>query len=287
MRNRPDRARDLDRVLNAATITRQSGSNLALAFFSLDRERRQDITVFYAFCRVVDDIADSSTLLPEEKRRRLATWRAAVANAAPDEDALAPEIRRVMAKYSLRPQMLDEIIAGVEMDLGMVRYATWDDLRVYCYRVASAVGLVSIEIFGYNSPQTRDYAVDLGLALQTTNIIRDVAQDARNSRIYLPQDEMKRFGYSDAELERDEHNERFVALMQFQAQRSRAFYHRAAQLLPEQDRRAMLPARIMASVYGALLGKIERDRFRVFERHYRLSRLEKAARIAAATLNFA
>jgi phytoene synthase len=273
--------------LNAATITRQSGSNLALAFFSLDRERRQDITVFYAFCRVVDDIADSSTLLPEEKRRRLATWRAAVANAAPDEDALAPEIRRVMAKYSLRPQMLDEIIAGVEMDLGMVRYATWDELRVYCYRVASAVGLVSIEIFGYKSPQTRDYAVDLGLALQTTNIIRDVAQDARNSRIYLPQDEMKRFGYSDAELERDEHNERFVALMQFQAQRSRAFYHRAAQLLPEQDRRAMLPARIMASVYGALLGKIERDRFRVFERHYRLSRLEKAARIAAVTLNFA
>jgi phytoene synthase len=287
MRNRADRARDLDRVLNAATITRQSGSNLALAFFSLDRERRQDITVFYAFCRVVDDIADSSTLLPEEKRRRLATWRAAVANAAPDEDALAPEIRRVMAKYSLSPQMLDEIIAGVEMDLGIVRYATWDDLRVYCYRVASAVGLVSIEIFGYKSPQARDYAVDLGLALQTTNIIRDVAQDARNSRIYLPQDEMKRFGYSDAELERDEHNERFVALMQFQAQRSRAFYHRAAQLLPEQDRRAMLPARIMASVYGALLGKIERDRFRVFERHYRLSRLEKAARIAAATLNFA
>ena len=286
MRSGANRAGELDPVLNAAAITRQSGSNLALAFFSLDRERRDDITLFYAFCRVVDDIADSAALAIDEKRHRLGTWRAALAGPAEGEEGLAPEIRRLIAKYSLTPAMLEEIIAGVEMDLGAVRYNTFDELRVYCYRVASAVGLVSIEIFGYKNPRCREYAVELGLALQTTNIIRDVGTDWRNGRVYLPQEEMARFGYSEAELQRGIHDERFVALMEFQAQRSRRFYERAAELLPREDRRAMLPARIMASVYRALLGKIERDRFRVFERDYRLNRLEKMARIAAAMLNF-
>lgn len=272
--------------VDAKTVTQQSGSNLALAFFSLDRERRADITVFYAFCRLVDDIADSAELPVEDKRLRLARWRAALSQPIEGEGPLAAQVRQLMAKYSICPEMLEEIIAGVEMDLGHVRYATWDDLRVYCYRVASVVGLVSIEIFGCRTSQCRDYAIELGLAFQTTNIIRDVVKDLRNGRIYLPQDEVARFGYSEAELARGEYNDRFVGLMDFQAQRSRAFYHRAAELLPGEDRRALLPARIMSSVYGALLGKIERDRFRVFRRDYRLTRVEKAARIAAAMLNF-
>lgn len=287
MRSGADRAGELDRILNAASITRQSGSNLALAFFALDHERREDITVFYAFCRLVDDIADSSELPMNEKRRQLAIWRAALSQPTQREDAVAAQIRQLMAKYSLAPAMLEEIVAGVEMDLGDVRYATWDELRVYCYRVASVVGLVSIEIFGYKDPKSRDYAVELGLALQTTNIIRDVARDARNGRVYLPQDEMTRFGYTNADLKSETYNARFIALMQFQAERSHALYARALELLPHRDRRAMLPARIMASVYGALLVKIERDGFRVFDRDYRLARLEKAARIAAAMLNFA
>lgn len=286
MRSGANRTGELDRVLNAAAITRQSGSNLALAFFSLDRERRQDITLFYAFCRIVDDIADSDALSIDAKHRQLATWRAALAQPTEGEDSLAAGIRQLMAKYSLAPQMLEEIIAGVEMDLGTVRYLTWDDLRVYCYRVASAVGLVSIEIFGYKDARTRKYAIELGLALQTTNIVRDVAKDVRNGRIYLPQDEIARFGYSEAEIQRGEYNQRFVALMQFQAERSRAFYGRAAELLPPVDRRGMLPARIMSSVYRALLQKIERDRFRVFGRDYRLSSIEKVARITTAMLNF-
>lgn len=273
--------------MNAATITRQSGSNLAPAFFSLDRERRADITLFYAFCRITDDIADSAELPASEKQRRLAIWRAALSQPIEGEDALAPEVRQLIAKYSLRPAMLEEIIEGVEMDLADVRYARWEDLRVYCHRVASAVGLVSIEIFGYTNARCRDFAIELGLALQTTNIIRDVAKDVRHGRVYLPQEEMARFGYSEAGLQRAQYNERFVALMQFQAERSRAFYNRAARLLPRENRGAMLPARIMASVYRALLGKIERDRFRVFQRDYRLTSVEKAARIASAILNFA
>ena len=162
----------------AAEITRASKSNLALAFISLGRERRRDMTVFYAFCRVIDDIADATDLGAEEKKRRLELWRASLHQAEANETPLAEEVRTLMQKYSLGPEMLEEIIAGVEMDLHKSRYETFEELRLYCYRVASAVGLVSIEIFGYKNPACKQYAVDLGLALQTTNIIRDVGKDA-------------------------------------------------------------------------------------------------------------
>jgi len=174
-------------VVNAAKITRTSKSNLALAFVSLGRERRRDITTFYAFCRVIDDIADDVDLSADEKRRRLSGWREWLRKALPNESSLAADVRDLMEKYTLAPEMLEEIIAGVEMDLGIKRYQTFEELRVYCYRVASAVGLVSIEIFGYRNAACKEYAIQLGLALQTTNIIRDVGKDLRADRIYLPQ----------------------------------------------------------------------------------------------------
>lgn len=267
--------------MDAEKITRESRSNLALAFISLGREQRRDITTFYAFCRLIDDIADSTALANVEKAERLTTWRRSLSASQRDEPALAPEIRALIAKYPVTPAMLEEIIAGVEMDLRKSRYATWQDLRVYCYRVASAVGLVSIEIFGYRNPQCREYAIELGLALQTTNIIRDVGKDLQTGRIYLPQEELARFGYSEAELLSREYNERFVALMDFQTARSRQFFRRAAELLPREDRRSMVAAEIMGSVYRALLGRIERDRFRVFDREYRLTRLQKAMHVGA------
>jgi phytoene synthase len=265
--------------VNAATITRQSKSNLALAFISLDRERKRDITVFYAFCRVVDDIADSSELSVVEKRVRLAKWRQLLRGAAPDESPLARDIRQLMHKYSLPPEMLEEIISGVEMDLSVLRYPTFKELRVYCYRVASAVGLVSIEIFGYRNPRCREYAVDLGLALQMTNIIRDVWKDFQAGRIYLPQEDLAHFQYSEVDLRKQEYNERFLQLMQFEAARAREFFARAAAVLPAEDRRTMAPAELMGSIYRALLRRIELDKFRVFEKEYRLSKLEKAVRI--------
>ena len=267
--------------MNASTITRQSKSNLALAFVSLGRERKRDITVFYAFCRVVDDIADSTDLSVIEKRVRLANWREMLRTAVSNEPALARDVRELMHKYSLPLDMLEEIIAGVEMDLSVARYPTFKDLRVYCYRVASAVGLVSIEIFGYRNPRCREYAVDLGLALQMTNIIRDVGKDFQAGRIYLPQEDMARFHYSEADLAKRQYNERFLQLMQFEASRAREFFSRAAAELPPQDRRAMAPAEIMASIYRALLRRIELDKFRVFEKEYRLSKPEKAGRITA------
>ncbi|HZR06647.1 MAG TPA: squalene/phytoene synthase family protein [Candidatus Udaeobacter sp.] len=266
--------------MNAATITRQSKSNLALAFVSLGRERKRDITVFYAFCRVIDDIADSPELNVVEKQVRLAKWRRMLHARAQDEPLLARDVRQLIAKYSLPIDMLEEIIAGVEMDLSALRYLTFEDLRIYCYRVASAVGLVSIEIFGYRNQRCKQYAIELGLALQMTNIIRDVGKDMQNGRVYLPQEDLARFHYSEMELMQGHYNERFVELMGFQAQRARQFFARAAAALPAEDRRAMTPAEIMGSVYRGLLRRIELDKFRVFEKDYQLSKMEKAGRIA-------
>ena len=270
--------------MNAATITRQSKSNLALAFISLGRERKRDMTVFYAFCRVIDDIADSSELSVAEKQKRLAAWREMLRTTVRGEPPVARDVRALMKKYSLPPEMLEEIIAGVEMDLSIFRYATFQDLRVYCYRVASAVGLVSIEIFGYRNPRCKEYAVELGLALQMTNIIRDVGKDLQAGRIYLPQEDIARFNYSETELQELQYNERFVRLMGFEAARAREFFSHAAAALPREDRRAMVPAEIMGSIYRGLLRRIELDRFRVFEKEYRLGRLEKAGRIARQLL---
>ena len=270
--------------MNAAKITRDSKSNLALAFVALGRERRNDITIFYAFCRVIDDIADSVDATVEQKADALRSWRKWIRESAADEPLLARDLRGLYAKYAITPSMLDEIIDGVEMDLGSVRYQSFEELRLYCYRVASAVGLVSIEIFGYRNAACRDYAIQLGLALQTTNIIRDVGKDLNNGRIYLPQEDLARFDYSEANLQARQYNDAFVQLMEFESERAEEFFSRAATLLPREDRRSMVAAEIMASVYHALLRRMKADRFRVFDKQYRLSKIEKSGRVAGQLL---
>jgi len=270
--------------VNAAKITRDSKSNLALAFVALGRERRNDITIFYAFCRVVDDIADSTEATFDQKAADLRRWRKWIRESTADEPALARDVRGLYAKYAITPAMLDEIIDGVEMDVGNVRYQTFEDLRLYCYRVASAVGLVSIEIFGYRNAACRDYAVQLGLALQMTNIIRDVGKDLSSGRIYLPQEDLARFDYPETDLRGRKHNDAFVQLMEFEAGRAEQFFSQAAALLPREDRRSMVAAEIMASVYHALLLRMKRDRFRVFDKEYRLSKIQKSGRVAGQLL---
>ncbi len=260
---------------SAEEITRASQSNLAFAFISLGKERRRDITIFYAYCRLIDDIADSTELPAEEKARRLKVWRDALHRPVATEPPLAAEVRGLTTRYAITPAMLEEIMDGVEMDLTIARYETFADLRQYCYRVASAVGLVSIEIFGYQNPACREYAIELGLALQVTNILRDVAKDLANGRIYLPREDMARFDYSEEDLAARRYDDRFVRLMQFEAERAQEYFRKAAALLPREDRRSMIGARIMGSIYHALLQKMERDRFRVFERDYRVSKPAK------------
>lgn len=270
--------------MNATKITRASKSNLALAFVSLGAERRRDISIFYAFCRVIDDIADAADLAVAEKQRRLNQWRDWLRTERPNESEIAADVRALMNKYPISPEMLEEIIDGVEMDLTIRRYASFEELRVYCYRVASAVGLVSIEIFGYRNLACKEYAVELGLALQTTNIIRDVGKDLQAGRIYLPQEDLAQFNYSETELCERQYNERFVSLMNFEASRARQFFARAAELLPKEDRKSMVAAEIMASIYRGLLRRMELDKFRVFEKEYKLNKLEKAGRITGQLL---
>ena len=270
--------------MNATKITRASKSNLALAFVSLGAERRRDITTFYAFCRLIDDIADAIDLDVEVKQKRLNEWRESLREPRPNESEISAGVRDLMKKYPITPELLEEIIAGVEMDLTIQRYSTFEELRLYCYRVASAVGLVSIEIFGYRNPACQDYAVQLGLALQTTNIIRDVGKDLQAGRIYLPQEDLARFNYSENELRERHYNERFVQLMEFEAGRARQFFSRAAEVLPKEDRRSMVAAEIMASIYRGLLRRMELDKFRVFEKEYKLNKLEKAGRISGQLL---
>jgi phytoene synthase len=170
------------------------------------------------------------------------------------------------------------------MDLTIQRYQTFDELRVYCYRVASAVGLVSIEIFGYRNPACKEYAVELGLALQTTNIIRDVGKDLAAGRIYLPLEDLARFNYSEKELQNRQYNDRFLQLLEFEAGRARQFFARATELLPREDQRSMIAAEIMASIYRGLLRRMELDKFQVFEKEYKLNKLEKAGRITGQLL---
>jgi 15-cis-phytoene synthase len=264
---------------SAAEITRSSKSNLALALVALPRERREDAIVFYAFCRVVDDIADEPNEVVE-KQRALERWRVAVAGPCAEEPPLASAVRALIAKYALPVAHFHEIIAGVEMDLHGASYATWEDLRVYCHRVASVVGLVSIEIFGCRDPRSREYAGHLGLALQLTNILRDVGQDLANGgRIYLPAEDLARFDVSAADLAAHRSDERFLALMEFEAVRARGFFDQAEHALPAVDRCALVAAQIMAAIYRRLLEKMQRDGFRVFDHRYTLPKWQKLALI--------
>ena len=261
---------------DSQAITRSSQSNLAHAFIALKPERRRAATTFYAFCRVIDDIADEPGRSREEKERELALWKRAIGEAFDGEPPMAEEVRAMIQKYSISPELLVEIIRGCEMDLAPVRYATFEDLRLYCYRVASVVGLVSIEIFGYKNPATRRYAVELGYALQLTNIVRDVAKDLENEgRIYLPVEDLERFGATPEDLARHKGGPRFRDLMAFEAARAEEFFAKAvAELMPE-DRRSMAAAEIMRRVYHRLLQRMKADGFRIFDRNYRLKRAEK------------
>jgi phytoene synthase len=241
-----------------------SGSSFYYSFLFLPPERRRAITALYAFCREVDDVVDESSD-PQLAATKLAWWRVEIGNLYegkaqhPVAKALAPFTDR----FSIRQEHLAEIIDGMEMDLTQSRYLDWPGLERYCHRVASVVGICAAGIFGYGDPGTLDYARNLGLAFQLTNIIRDVGEDARKNRIYLPMADMKRFGVTAADILNARHSDAFAQLMQFQAERAKGLYAQAFASLPAADRRAQRPGLIMAAIYRALLDEIERDGFQV------------------------
>lgn len=237
----------------------------------------------YAFCRVVDDVADEDERPVEERARALEAWRADIRRACEGEEPEFPvnrELRPVIREYGLRFEFFDELIRGCETDLTRRRYATYEELDLYCYRVASVVGLLSIEIFGYTDPRCREYAVHLGRALQYTNILRDVRRDAERDRIYLPTEELRRHGVSEAEILEGRYSERYRALAEAVAARARGYYRAARETLPAVDRRSMVSAELMGSVYWRLLRKLEGAAFDVFgPEPVRLSRWQKVGLI--------
>ncbi len=248
-------------------ITRKSASNLALAFCLLPKQKRDGMAALYAFCREVDDVADDESVPVEQRRSRLAEWRADISRACKNETPQIEtnrELQPVIKQFKLPFELFDDLIRGVEMDLDIRRYETFDELEKYCYRVASVVGLLSIEIFGYKNPACHDYAVYLGKALQLTNILRDVRTDAERGRIYLPQTELARFKVTPEEILRFEYSNRFRELAESVAARAKHFYQLAHETLPPEDRRSMVAAELMGSVYWRLLCKLERQQFNVF-----------------------
>ena len=253
-----------------------SGSSFYYSFLFLPPERRRAITALYAFCREVDDIVDEVSDVGVA-RTKLAWWRTEVANLFaghpqhPVTKALAP----FTASHGIDAGRMNEIIDGMEMDLVYHRYPDFDSLKLYCHRAAGVVGQLSASIFGYSEASTLEYAESLGIAFQLTNIIRDVGEDARRGRVYLPQDELARFGLTPEDILERKGGEPFVKLMRFQSERAQSYYDLAFSKLAPADRRSQRAGFIMAAIYRTLLDEIQRDDFQVLEQRVTLTPMRK------------
>lgn len=263
---------------DSAEITRQAKSNLAFALQILPKERRDGMITFYAFCRVVDDLADDPDRPLEAREADLLAWKTGLEQGFATPDPLQLEVMALMKQYDIPVHLLTAIIDGCRMDLHPQRFGTWDDLSQYTYKVACAVGLASLKVFGATDPASEKYAIALGHALQLTNILRDVGEDLSNGcRIYLPLADFARFQYTERDLVGRVYDGRFMAMMAYQAERAGAFYREAVEAMPKSDARALVPAEIMRSIYQTLLEKMKKDGFKVFDQRYRLSKARKMA----------
>ena len=253
-----------------------SGSSFYYSFLFLPAHRRRAITALYAFCREVDDVVDECSD-PHLAATKLAWWRQEVARiyAGTPEHPVGQALQKVLPEFTLPQEQLLEIIDGMEMDLQQTRYLDFKALSLYCYRVASVVGLLAAEIFGYQDRQTQKYAYNLGMAFQLTNIIRDVGEDARRGRVYLPIDELQRFNVPVADIVNSRYSDNFRQLMEFQIERAETYYAQAMQELPAVDRKTQRPGLVMAAIYRTLLDEIKRDGCLVLDRRTSLTPLRK------------
>lgn len=261
---------------DASEITRRAKSNLAFALRILPRDRRDDMVVFYAFCRTMDDLADDPGVPLAQREQALLSWRDGLLHGFANPTELQKQLIDLRERRAIPNQLLTAIIDGCRMDLEPRRFSTWADLDAYIWKVAGAVGLVSIRIFGCVDANAEKYAVALGRALQLTNILRDIAEDLANGgRIYLPLEDLERFGCTETDLGKHSKSAAFLALMDFEARRAEDFFREAESLLPACDRKALLPARIMAAIYHKVLMRMRNDGFDVFRVRYSLSHLQK------------
>jgi phytoene synthase len=257
-------------------ITKAEAKNFYYAFITLPKAKRLAIYAAYAFCRLCDDIADEPLEL-DEKLRQLGDVEDKLEqakNGHPDGPVYEALAHAVQA-YGIPWEDLIEVIRGVEMDLTITRYETFEDLRAYCYRVASVIGLICIQVFGYKDPKVREYAIELGLAMQLTNILRDIREDAEMGRVYLPQEDLARFGYSEEQLMAGELNEEFTNFMKFQVARAREYFTKGKRLLKLLPMRTRACPSVLGGIYSRLLDRIEDKDYDVYERRISLPPREK------------
>ena len=259
-----------------AKLVRSARTNFYYAFAFLPHAKRDAIYAAYAFSRHTDDIVDDAEST-EAAQHHLNAWRTQLdaCYKGTSSHLITQNLQSILSEFPIPKEHFLALIDGVEMDLHKNRYHTFDELRQYCYRVASVIGLICIEIFGYTNPQTRDYAINLGLALQLTNIMRDVYTDWQQGRIYLPGEDLEHFNYTEPDLSQACYNPAFIDLMHFQSQRAWSYYQTAANLLPVEDKNAMFSAQIMGQIYSRLLMQIERANYNIFDTSIRLNNLSK------------
>lgn len=268
-----------DSEQNEKKITKKSKSNFLFSFSFLSKEKNEALNTVYAFCRKTDDIADDNGSSADEKLNKLSEWRYELGKAVSGEissNALLNKLNEVIKKFNIPEEPFFDLIDGMDIDLKKNRFHTFGELAEYCYKVASNVGLMCIEIFGYKNPQTKNYAINLGIALQLTNILRDIKTDAESGRIYIPLEDLRRFNYKESDIMENKYNEDFIKLMEFECDRAKYFYEEADKSLSKEDKGSMFAARIMEHIYRRILRKIERKNYNVFDKKVRISDLRKA-----------
>jgi 15-cis-phytoene synthase len=258
-------------------ITKKSKSSFLYSFSILPKEKSDAINTIYAFCRMTDDIVDNNVLSTEEKSLQLNKWKEDFNTAllGDSDNELLKDVSSIIEKYEIPLKHFYDLIDGMRMDLEGRIYQTFEDLYQYCYKAASTVGLICIEIFGYKNDSAKDYAVNLGVALQLTNIIRDIQTDTALGRIYIPKNDLNQFNYSMEELKNNVYNQNFINLLSFEYERAESFYRKAEESLAEEDKKSMVAAVIMHKIYYRLLQKIKRNKFNIFGSSTRISKLRK------------
>ncbi|MHB8852045.1 MAG: presqualene diphosphate synthase HpnD [Ignavibacteriaceae bacterium] len=258
-------------------IAKGSNSSFYYAFNLLPVEKRDAMNTVYAFCRKTDDIVDTENESDEIKYDKLHKWRVELEKSlrGHSDYQLLNKLGKTITQFNIPTDPFFELLKGMEMDLQKKRYVTFEDLQLYCYRVASTVGLMCIEIFGYKHKSAKDFAVDLGIALQLTNILRDVKKDSLNGRIYIPQEDLKKFNYSEDQLFNQTYNGNFQSLMQYEVNRAEIFFDRATKALNLDDKYSMFAARAMQHIYHKILEKIINANYDVYHKNIKVSKVEK------------
>ncbi len=258
-------------------ITSRSGSSFYYTFLFLPKKKKKAMHIVYAFCRVTDDIADATDETDEEKLTKLEEWKEELFTAikARSKFEMLNHLAEVIRELKMSVDPFFDLIEGMRMDLTKKRYATFEELKIYCYRVASTIGLMSIELFGYKNPASRNYAYNLGIAMQLTNILRDIKEDLKKDRIYIPQEDLERFNYSEDELKQAIMNESFFNLMKFEVERAEYFYNEANRYFQKDDQKVLAMGRAMQEIYCKILRNIKKNNFNVFTRNNNLNKLER------------